>query len=191
MKKFLDNAFSTIWKIFTSDQSFMIVLCLLVLIVFVSYIVQFAQFNRATKDFISGTYNAKTFRVFEKFKRRSIFPQSSELHDQCCCMLSAMHLETGKIASYFDNINAVKNVTDKFSWRVYLLLASYLTGENYHDVAAIHRSRDENQSTEEAIVQFLQAHDRNAIYDKAMTAKENITQQQILEILHNLTASQE
>ena len=186
MKEILDNVFSTIWKFFASGRGFGIALGLLVLIVFISYIAQYAQFNCAVKEFISGTYNAKTFRVLEKFKRRSIFPQSAELHDQCCCMLSAMYLEKGNVASYFDNINAVRNVTDKFSWRVYLLLASYLTGENYHDVAAIHRSRDENQSTAETIVQFLQAHDRNTIYDKTMSAKENITQQQFLEVLYNL-----
>lgn len=189
MEKFLDNAFSTIWKIFTADNSFIIVLGISVLLIFISCITQYAQFNRATKEFINGTYNAKTFRVFEKFKRRSIFPQSAELHDQCCCILSAMHLEKGNVASYFENINAVKNVTDKYSWRVYLLLASYLTGKNYHDVAAMHRSRDENHSTEKAIMQFLQVHERYTIYDKAMTAKENITQQQILEILHSLTDS--
>lgn len=186
MEKFLDNIFSAIWKIFDSENTFVIILGLLVLIILSSYIVQYTQFNRATKSFINGTYDVKTFRVFEKFKRRSIFPQSAGLHDQCCCMLSAMHLEKGDVVSFFENMNAVKNVTDTFSWRVYLLLAAYLTEQNYHGVAAVHRTRVANQSTEETIVQFLQTHEQTAIHDKAITAKENIKQQQILEILHKL-----
>lgn len=189
MKKFLDSLFSAIWKITEYEYSFVVVLGLILLVVFISYVAQCAQFNRATKDFINETYNAKTFRVFEKFKRRSIFPQSAVLHDQCCCILSAMHLEKGNVAAFFENMNAVKNITEKFSWRVYLLLAAYLTDENYHNVAAAHSARAENQSTDEAVEQFLLAYDRVAILDKAAIAKENITQRQILEILLALTSA--
>lgn len=189
MADLIDSMAERLWKVLNKvadTNLWPFVIGLIILAFGLSFLIQYKRMKHASQQFATGVYNEKTIRLCERYKRRSIFPQSAELHDLLCCMLSAMYLENGEVALYFENINAIKNVTDDISWRVYLLLAAYLTGNRYHDIAVAHRVKKEYRNTEEIIVQMLQACDKDTIHDKAKTATENITKQQILEILHIL-----
>lgn len=190
MANIIDSMAERLWKILNEvadTNLWPFVIGLFVLAFGVSLLVQFMQMKHVSQQFAAGVFNEKSIRLCERFKRRSIFPQSAQLHDLFCCMLSAMYLEKGEVALFFENINAIKDVTDDISWRVYLLLASYLTGKRYHDIATVYRTKKENQNTEEIIIQLLKACDRDTIFDRAITAKEKVTNQKISKILHMLT----
>jgi hypothetical protein len=81
-------------------------------------------------------------------------------------------------------------VTQNISWRLHLLLTAYLTSQSYLEVVTTYQTlKTENHSTADIVRQLLQEYDWNTVSDKATIAREKIINQQILEILHTLTAT--
>ena len=177
---------------FASINHWPIVIGLLILSFGLSLFIQYMQIKRASKQFAAGFFDDKTIRLCERIKRRSIFPHAAELHDIFCYRLSAIYMAKNNESLFFENINSIKNVTQDISWRLHLLLAAYLTNQSYMDMVTLYQTiKAENRSTIDTVKQLLQEYDRNTISDKAIVAKEKITNRQILEILLTLTKEQE
>lgn len=191
MDNFIHSLFDCLWN-FTdklADKNLLpFVIGLIVLAVGISFYVQLMQIKRVSQRFADGVFDEKTIRLCERFKRRSIFPQSAELHDLFCCRLSAIYMEKREESLFFENLNSIKNVTQNISWRLYFLLTAYLTNQTYLEIVATYRTvKTENHSAIDFVEQLLQEYDRNAISDKAIVLKEKIANQQVLEILFALT----
>lgn len=191
MDNFIQSLFDCLWNFAhkIADKNLLpFVIGLIVLAFGISFFVQFTQIKHASQRFADGVFDEKTIRLCERFKRRSIFPQSAELHDLFCCMLSAIYMEKREESLFFENLNSIKNVTQNISWRLYFLLTAYLTNQTYLEIVATYRTvKTENHSAIDFVEQLLQEYDRNAISDKAIVLKEKITNQQVLEILFALT----
>ena len=195
MANFINSMCERLWKvlnIIANTNLWHFVIGLIVLAFCISYFVQLTQIKRVSQRFADGVFDERTIRLCERFKRRSIFPQSAELHDLFCCMLSAIYMEKREESLFFENLNSIKKVTQITSWRLYFLLTAYLTNQTYLEIVATYRTvKTENHSAIDFVEQLLQEYDRNAISDKAIVLKEKITNQQILEILFALTKEHE
>lgn len=195
MDNFIQSLFDCLWNFadkLADKNLWPFVIGLIVLAFGISFFVQLTQIKHASQRFADGVFDEKTIRLCERFKRRSIFPQSAELHDLFCCMLSAIYMEKREESLFFENLNSIKNVTQNISWRLYFLLTAYLTNQTYLEIVATYRTvKTENHSAIDFVEQLLQEYDRNAISDKAIVLKEKITNQQILEILFALTKEHE
>ena len=193
MSNFINSTAEFLWNAMEQISSINLwpyVIGLIVLSLGLSLFIQYMQIKQASRRFAAGIFNDKTIRLCERIKRRSIFPQTTELHDIFCYRLSAIYMANNDESLFFENINSVKNVTQNISWRLHLLLTAYLTSQSYLEVVTTYQTlKTENHSTADIVRQLLQEYDWNTVSDKATIAREKIINQQILEILHTLTAT--
>lgn len=191
MANFINSMCERLWKvlnIIANTNLWPFVIGLIALAFGISFFVQLMQIKRVSQRFADGVFDERTIRLCERFKRRSIFPQSAELHDLFCCKLSAIYMEKREESLFFENLNSIKNVTHNISSRLYFLLAAYLTSQSYLETISTYKSvKTEYQNPTDFIEKLLQAHDRNTISDNTIVAKEKITNQQVLDILFTLT----
>lgn len=154
------------------------------LLLVISCVVQYNQIKISSRKFSEGAIDDKTVRLCQKIRRRSIFPRSALIHDLYCCRLGSMHFERHEEELSFANINDIKNVTDEISWRLYLLLAAYLTNRRYLDFANQYREqKTEGQSAADWLKEQQLSYDE----DQLKKATEKITNPKVLEILKVLT----
>ena len=187
----MDKVFWAIWDTMEKITEFAespwrwpVLIGIFLLILAISFGVQTHQMKKAARMFSEGAIDDKTVKLCEKFRRRSIFPQSAELHDRCCCMLCSIHMERDEEERFIANINDIKNVTGEISWRLYLLLAAYLTNQRYLDFANQYR---EQKTEGQCAADWLKT--QQFTYDEGQLKKatEKITNPKVLKILKVLT----
>lgn len=179
----MEKLWNVMYKLATTNL-WPYVIGLILLAFLISCVVQYNQIKISSRKFSEGAIDDKTVKLCEKFRRRSIFPQSAELHDRYCCMLCSMHMERGEEERFFANINDIKNVTGEISWRLHLLLAAYLTNQRYLDFSNQYREqKTEGQSAADWLKEQQLTYDE----DQLKKATEKITNPKVLEIFKALT----
>ena len=169
--------------------SFIISFLLLIFLgVMIPNAVLYVQAKRITKRFLSGRSDQQTIRQCEKLKKRFSTHQNTAPYDMLCIMLSAMYMENENIALFFENVNAIKNVTDHLSQRIYILLVAYFVGESYLKIKDEFSKHAETESSIEQFVhQFIKSHNKDGVTAKVLVAEEKITKPEIVGLLRKIS----
>ena len=176
--------FDKIWGFLASGGFIPVLICAILVVIVCFSSAKYKQVKELAQKFNTGATDDETVALCQKVKNRNRQPKSAEMHDLCCCMLSAMHMERGEEALFFENMNAIKALTGKITWRVNLLLAAYLTEQRYLDMSIAYK---EEKKEDQTVQEWLFEQDMSYEAERLETLKANITKPKILDILNYLT----
>lgn len=177
-----------IWGFLASGGFIPVLICSVLVVAVCISSAKYKQVKELAQKFNGGATDDETVELCRKVKHRSRRPKSVEMHDLCCCMLCAMHLERKEEALFFENLNSVKALTGKITQRVNLLLVAYLTEQRYLDLSIAYKEeKQEDQTVQEWIFQQELSYEAQRLE----TAKASITKPKIRDILDYLTVEEE
>ena len=78
------------------------------------------------------------------------------MHDTVCGMLSAVYLEQGNEAGFFQNLNELKSEIGEIDTAVYMLFMQYFTGKGYLEIGADYRQKkDQTEDIKEIVLKMI------------------------------------
>lgn len=173
-----------VWGFLSSGGFIPVLICVILVVIVCFSSAKYKQVKELAQKFNEGATDDETVELCRKVKYRNRQPKSAEMHDLCCCMLCAMHLERGEEDLFFENLNSVKALTGKITWRVNLLLVAYLTEQRYRDLSIAYK---EEKQEDQTVQDWIFGQDLSYEAERLEALKANITKPKILDILNYLT----